>query len=491
MEAIWGAVGEAISPHMVFVASSAVALGLFWGAMPGLTTVMAMALLISLTYNMSTNAAIMFLIALHTASTYGGSITAVLINIPGTPASIPTAMEGYPLTKKGEGGLALGSAIVASFLGNWIGTVALIIFVPMILAIALKFGAWELFLLALWGIAISGTLTGKERPIKGWISGCLGLLIAMVGMEPMHAFYRFTFGSIALASGIRYLPILIGLFGMAEVIKALSMKVPERIAKQVGRIIPPFYMIKKYLWNTLRSGAIGTLVGAIPGAGPNISSFVAYDVAKRRAKPEEREKFGKGSYAGLIASEVANNATIGGSMLPTMTLGIPGSAGAAVFLGALNLHAVVVGPSIQIEHPGLMYFLYVSLIVANFLMYVMALFLIKPGVKLFTIRRELLMPLIAPLCAIGAYGANQFAFDLYIMIASGLLGFALFKMKFPLAPLILGVILGPMADENLRKAMMIFQADGASVIDVLSRPVGTVLLVIVILTFYDGIFRRR
>jgi putative tricarboxylic transport membrane protein len=288
-----------------------------------------------------------------------------------------------------------------------------------------------------------------------------------------------------------YLPILIGLFGLAEVIKALSRKTPETIAPQVGRIIPSFSMIKKYMGVTLTSGIIGTIIGAIPGAGPNISSFVAYDVAKRRAKEEEKKKFGNGSYAGLIASEVANNATIGGSLLPAMTMGIPGSAGAAIFMGALNLHAVVVGPAIQIENPGIMYFLYVALIVSNLFMYAYALLLIKPGVKVFTLSKELMMPLIAPLCAIGAYGANQVSFDLYIMIGAGILGFLFFKMKFPLAPFILGVILGPMADENLRKAILIFRSEHASVIDILSRPVGTILLIIIALTVYDGIFRRK
>ena len=491
MELIGNAVLEIFSLKMLLISSGGVILGIFWGAMPGLTTVMALALLVSLTYTMTANEAIMFLVAIQTASTFGGSITAVLINIPGTPASIPTAIEGYPLTKKGEGGLALGMSIVASFFGNWIGTIALILCVPMIIAIAMRFGSWELSLLALWGIAISGTMTEKQKPIKGWMSGWIGLLVSMVGMEPMHAFCRFTFDSVVLSNGLGYLPILIGLFGLAEVIKALSRKTPEIIAPQVSKIIPSFAMIKKYFGVTISSGIIGTIIGAIPGAGPNISSFVAYDVAKRRANEEEKKKFGNGSYAGLIASEVANNATIGGSLLPAMTLGIPGSAGAAIFMGALNLHAIAVGPAIQIEHPGIMYFLYVSLIVSNLLMYVFALLLIKPGVKVFSVKKELMMPLIAPLCAIGAYGANQVSFDLYVMIGAGIFGFLFYKMKFPLAPFILGVILGPMADENLRKAFIIFKSEGATLIDILSRPVGTTLLIIIALTIYDGIFRKR
>src|SRR4030067_3334241 len=221
---------------------------------------------------------------------------------------------------------------------------------------------------------------------------------------------------------------------------------------------------------TLRAGFIGLTIGALPAAGPNIASFLSYIVAKQRAKGEEREKFGKGSYAGLLAAEIADNACIGGDLLPTITLGIPGSAAMAIILGSLNLHGVRVGPALETHHPGLIYFFYISLIVANFLMYGVALVIIKPGVKLFTMKKEILMPLIAPLCAIGDFGINQSPFDLYVMLAVGLGGLMLYKMRYPLAPLILGVILGPMADENLRKAIMIFQGQNAGLLDILSKP---------------------
>lgn len=490
MEAILQAGETLFTPHLILLMLAGTILGMLWGAMPGLTTTMAMALFVGLTYNMSTEGMIVFLMATTTASVFGGSITAVLINIPGTPASIPTAFEGYPLAKRGEGGLALGSAIVASFYGNLLGIIALIIMVPIIISLALRFGSWEIFLLALWGIVISGTMTDKEKPLKGWISGWIGLLIAMIGMEPIHGFERFTFDEPLLMNGFDYIAVIVGLFGLAEVLRVLAMRVPDRIPERVGKIIPPFHMIKKYFVNILRSAFIGVTIGAVPGAGANISSFLAYDIARRRSKPEERKKYGDGSYEGLIASEVANNATIGGMLAPTMTLGIPGSVAAAIFIGALNLHAIRVGPAIEMEHPGLMYFLYVSLIVANLFMYAFALVLIKPSLKVFSLRKELLMPLVVPLCVIGAYARNVVMFDIYMMLGFGLLGFAFYKMKYPMAPLILGIILGPMADENLRKAIMIFQGQKATLLDILSRPIGTILIVILILTFYDGIFRR-
>lgn len=490
METVWTALRELCTLNVLLLAVGGSVLGMIWGAMPGVSTVMAMALLIGLTAKLTTYEAIMILLTIMVSSVYGGSITAVLINIPGKATAIPTAMEGYPLTLKGEGGLALGTTIVGSFIGNWIGIIAVIACVPLIMAIALKFGSWEIFLLAFWGIAICGTLVGNEKPIKGWMSGWIGLLIATIGVEPIYGVSRFTFDIPSLIDGVGDVPIIIGLFGLAEVMKSLSTSSVAVEIKQVNRIIPRFSMIKEHFGTIIRSGFIGLIIGALPAAGPNIASFLSYITAKQRATGEEREKFGKGSYAGLMAAEVADNACIGGDLLPTLTLGIPGSAAMAIILGSLNLHGIRVGPAMETHHPGLIYFFYVALILANFLMYVVALGIIKPVVKLLTIKKEILMPLIAPLCAIGAFGINQSPFDLYVMLLSGLAGFALYKMRYPVAPLILGVILGPMADENLRKALLIFQGQEATLLDVLSRPIGTILLIIIVLTFFHGLRRR-
>jgi putative tricarboxylic transport membrane protein len=492
MEAAWNTITALFTWQMMLYALTGTVLGMLWGAMPALSTTMAMALLVGMTAKMSIHGAIVFLMALMTSSTFGGAITAVLINIPGTPASIPTAMEGYPLTQKGEGGLALGMSIVGSFMGNWIGIIALMIFLPMIMAIAMKFGAWELFLLAFWGIMISGTLVGDEKPLKGWISGWLGLLIAMVGVEPIHGLHRFTFDQAVLIDGVAVIPIIIGLFGMTEIFKALSTPTKiDTVAKPIGRIIPSFSLLRKHLGTMFRASFIGIVIGALPAAGPNIASFLAYIVEKQKARGAERELFGKGSYAGLIASEVSNNACIGGSMLPTITLGIPGSAGMAILLGALNLHAIRVGPAMEIHHPGLIYFFYGALILTNLFMYVIALLAIKPSVKLFTMKKEILMPVILPLCAIGAFGINQSPFELYLMLGTGLIGWAFYEMKYPLAPMIMGVILGPMADENLRKAIIIFQGQEATLLTILSRPVGTIMLIVIALTFYKAFFAKR
>lgn len=485
----WYLIQLALTPYMLFVCLLGTTLGILWGAMPGLSTTMAMVLLIGLSAGMSQYVALMFMLGVYTGSVFGGAISAVLINIPGTPDAVPTMIEGHPLAKRGEGGLALGTAIAASFLGNWVGIVLLISFIPVLLLLALHFKSWEMFLLSMWGIAICGSMTAGERPLKGWISGWVGLLISFVGLDLIHGVPRFTFGVRILEDGISYIPILIGLFGVTEILRVLPQETPYTIPADVGRVVPPLSTIWKYSRTALRSGLIGTVIGAIPGAGANVASFLSYDIGRRRAKPEEREKWGKGSYEAIICAEVANNANIGGSLLPTLTLGIPGNAAAAAILAALELKAVVVGPTIQTENPGLIYFIYFALIIANFLMYGMAIVLVKPCVKLFSLPRQLLMPLIIPICVMGAFAVNLNYFDVWVALGAGLLGYVMIRFGFPLAPMVLAVILGPLADENLRRALFIFEDRPLSYV-ITSHPIGSVLILVVLYTFYDGIFRR-
>jgi len=485
---IWEQFLATLSPYLLIVCLGGVTLGILWGAMPGLSTTMAMALLIGLSAGMGQNSGLMFMLGVYTGSVFGGAISAVLINIPGTPDAVPTMLEGHPLAQKGEGGLALGTAIAASFMGNWVGILLLIAFIPVILLLALQFRSWEMFLLSTWGIAICGTMSCGELPLKGWISGWIGLLVAFVGLDAIHGVPRYTFGSMLLEDGISYIPVLIGLFGLTEILRVLPQENPYTIPAKVGRIVPPFGMLVKYSRAAIRSGMICTLIGAIPGAGANVASFLSYDIGKRRASPEERAKWGKGSYEGIVCAEVANNANIGGSLLPTLTLGIPGNAAAAAILAALELKNVVVGPAIQIEHPGLIYFIYFGLIIANFLMYGMAIALVRPCVKLFSLPRSLLMPLIIPLCVLGAFAVSLNYFDVYVMLGAGLVGYLLHRFGFPLAPLVLAVILGPLADENLRRALLLFE--DKSIWYILARPIGTPLILVVLYTFYDGIFKR-
>lgn len=486
---IWDSILQALTPYLLLVTLAGVSLGIVWGAMPGLSTTMAMALLIGLSAGMEQNTALSFMLGVYTGSVFGGAISAVMLNIPGTPDAVPTMIEGHQLARRGEGGQALGMAIAASFIGNWVGIVLLVGFIPLILTFALNFRSWEMFLLAIIGISISGSMSAGSLPLKGWIVGWLGILVALVGLDSIHAVPRFTYGFLELYDGINYIAVLIGLFGMTEIFRVLPKKVHYEIPSKVGRVIPSIKAVARYAKAAVRSGILGTFIGAIPGAGANVASFLAYDIGRRRAKPEEAKKWGKGSYEAIVSAEVANNANIGGSMLPTLALGIPGNAAAAALLAALTLKNVVVGPTIEIDHPGLIYFIYTALVVANLLMYGAAIALIKPCVKLFSLPRGLLLPLIIPICVIGAYAVRLNMFDVWVMFAFGLVGYVLNQYRFPTAPMVLGVILAPLADENFRRAMIVFE--DKTLYFVFSQWIGTILLIAVAFIFIEGVMRLR
>jgi putative tricarboxylic transport membrane protein len=467
-------------PSMLLLALAGVGFGIIWGAMPALSTNMAMALALGLTYKMDPNIAVLFLLSILMGSSFGGAISAILINIPGTPDAVPTMMAGHPLAREGKGGLALGCSIFFTFIANWMGLIVLVMLVPVMINLALRFSSWEIFLLALLGVAVSGTLTAGERPIKGWISGWLGLALGMVGGESIHGIDRFTFGSVELVNGIEFLPVLVGLFGLTEILKVLREETPYSLPSTVGGFFPPLSFYKKFWKSAVRSGIIGIIIGIIPGTGANVASFISYRIGEQLTKKD----FSKGSFEGIVCSEVANNAVIGGAMLPTMTLGIPGSNSTAIFLAALNLHGIIVGPSINQDQPGFMYFLYACLLLTNFLMYGMAFALIKPSVKLFSLPRGVLMPVIAIFCLLGSYIVAYNFFDVYLMFLMGVFGYLLSKWKVPFAPLVLGIILAPMVDVNLRRSLDLYRDN---FLGILSRPIGLFLLVAVFLTFYYGI----
>ncbi len=477
----------ALNPALLAMTLAGVCLGIIWGALPGLSTTMAMGLLIGLSAGMSQDVAITFMLGVYTGSVFGGAISAVLINIPGTPDAVPTMIEGHQLAQKGEGGQALGMAIAASFIGGGIGIILLITLIPLILVFALNFRSWEMFWLAVIGIMVAGSMSAGSVPLKGWIAGWLGLLVALVGLDAIHAVPRFTFGTFALYDGISYVAILIGLFGLAEIFRTLPDKDKPTIPSRVGRLFPPMGLLAKYTPSAIRSGVIGTFIGAIPGAGANVASFLAYDIGRRRASDEDKAKWGRGSYHALVCAETANNANIGGSMLPTLALGIPGNAAAAALLAALTLKNVIVGPTIEIDHPGLIYFIYAALIIANVMMYAAAFALIGPCVKLFSLPRGILMPLILPVCIIGAYSVKLSMIDVWIMFGAGVMGWLFSIFKFPVAPVVLGVILAPLADENLRRSLLVFE--DKSLGHVVSQWIGTILMIAVLIVVIEGVLR--
>lgn len=457
-------------------------LGILWGAMPGLSMTMGMALLAQFSYSMGIVDATAFLMGIYTGATFGGAISAILINIPGTPDAVPTQLAGYPVAKRGRGGEALGMAIAGSFIGNLAGVLVLVALTPVLLVFALNFGAWEQFLLAVWGILIAGSLSGEsDSALKGWISGWLGLCLAMIGIEPIAGYDRMTFGIPNLLGGVQFIPALIGLFGLAEVLRIANQQDTDRIPAEVGRVVPSLGHFRRYANSALRSSAIGTFIGMVPGGGAPMATFLAYDWGQKSSGKD----FSKGSVEGVVCSETANNACIGGSLLPTMSLGIPGTAAAAVFMAALAFQGVIVGPAIGQSQPGFMEFLYGTLLVANFAMYVFGFSLIKPSIWALSIRKDVLMPLVSVLCVVGAYSLQLSTFDMYVMLVFGVVGYALKKWEFPLAPMVFAMILGGMADENFRKAMIIFSSDGF--LDLFLRPIGLIMMGIIAITLYKGV----
>ncbi|MDX9935402.1 MAG: tripartite tricarboxylate transporter permease, partial [Sphaerochaetaceae bacterium] len=344
---------EFLTPMTLFNVLWATQLGIIVGMLPGLTATMGIALLTTLTFRMPADNAVLILICMYIGSIYGGSRSAILLNIPGTPANAATAVDGHPLSRQGKAGEAIGIATTGSFLGSVIGMIMLALFTPIIGNFALNFQSIEFFWLAIFGVIISGTLTAPKDPLKGWISGFFGLAIAMIGMEGIHAHVRFNFGIFELSGGIRLIPAMVGAFGFAEVIMMMKHQAVEIIKSDIKRVVPRPKEVFKYWKTIIRSGLIGTFIGAIPGVGEDIGAWVSYDFARRASK--ESEKFGHGSIEGLIASETGNNAAVGGAIIPVLSLAIPGSAPAAVLLAAMYIHGVRPGPLIMVENPQFVY----------------------------------------------------------------------------------------------------------------------------------------
>jgi len=474
------AIGSAWGGANMLIIAGAVLLGLIVGAIPGLTGTMALALLINITYGMSRSAAVAFMLGTYVGAVSGGLFSAVMLNIPGTPNAAATALDGYPLALQGKGAKARFGGITASCLGTLISCVIMMLATPVISNVALKFGKWELFLLAVFGITICGNLTQDSTPLKGWIGGFLGFFCAMVGVDGIYNGARFIWIP-ELTSGVTLIPALIGLFGIAEVLSVLQDRTPIKITDTSGTMIPDKQEMRSILKPVLRSSLIGCGIGAIPGAGEDIAAWLSYSVGKARSKA--KELFGKGSFEGISCSETANNACIPGAMIPMLTLAIPGSTQAAMFLAAMNLHGIQPGPMLTLKDPTFMYVVGLTLVIASLSMFVIALFLTKPMTKILQINRKILMPIIVVLTVVGAYASRSTLFDVKLMLVFGVIGFLLRKVKIPMAPITLGLILGGTADTSFRQALSL---GNGSIIPLLSRTVGDILIAVVVMTLISG-----
>ena len=452
-------------------------LGIIVGMLPGLTATMGVALMTTLTYKFASSHAILILICMYIGAIFGGSRTAILINIPGTPANAATTVDGNPLAKQGKAGQAMGLATTGSFLGSLFGMVMLAIFTPIIGNAALSFHSFEYFWLTIFGIIICGTLTAPKDPLKGWVAGFLGLFVATIGMEGMHAYRRFCFGNVNLAGGIQLLPAMIGVFGFSEVLMVMKKPEIKIVSRKIERVIPRLKDIIKYWKTIIRSGFIGTIVGAIPGVGEDIAAWVSYDFAKKASK--EKEKYGKGSIEGLIAAETGNNAAVAGAIIPVLSLAVPGSAPAAVLLGAMFIHGIRPGPLLMIENPDFVYQVVAMIFLATCAMFILGLSLIRVFVKILIIPRQKLMPVVFTLCVIGSYALSAKMFDILVMTVFGLIGYAMKEMDYPVAPFVLGIILGDLLDNNLRRSLVL--TDG-NIIPFFTRPISFVFFLFILIT---------
>lgn len=482
MEALsqfFAAVGHFATPLFLFHVAWATLLGILVGSLPGLTATMGVALLTTLTYTLDKDAAILVLICMYVGAIYGGSRSAILLNIPGTPASAATSLDGFPLAQKGQAGYAMALATAGSAMGTIVGIGLLVLLAPALADIALDFGSFEFFWLAVFGIVISGQLTGGVSPLKGYIAGILGLMVAMVGSEGIHAHIRFNLGYSELNGGIALIPAMVGAFGFAEVLTVMWRKKPVLSAKKLkeDRILPKLADLWKYKITIGRSGVIGTLVGIIPGVGEDIGAWASYAAAKRSSK--ERKQFGSGSKEGLTAAETGNSAVVPGALIPALTLAVPGSAPAAVLIAALFIHGVRPGPMIMIEQPDFIYSVAAMLLFATLAITIYGLSLTRLFILVLRIPREFLMPVVFTLCVIGPYALTQRVFDIWVMVGFGLFGFVLRKMNYPMAPLVLGIILGSLLDKSLRRGLTL---SNGSLEPFFMRPISAMFVIVIVLS---------
>jgi len=431
--------------------------GIVVGSLPGLTATMGCALLIPFTYSLPPVEGLLLLMGIFTGGIYGGSISGILIRTPGTPAAAATLLDGYPLTQKGEGGKAIGIATVSSFVGGTIGALIMAFLAPEIALFGLRFGPPEFFALAVFGLTMIISISG-ESLLKGVIVVLIGLLLTTIGFDPLSGVARFSFENDNLLGGITFIPVLIGLFGFAQVFRNVeTMGVVPQVKSKVGRILPKLKDIRTLLPTMGKSGTIGALMGSVPGLGCDVAAFVAYGEAKRTSKtPEE---FGKGSHEGIAAPESANNGAVGGAMIPMLTLGVPGDAVTAVLLGALTIHGLQPGPLLFKDHIDIVYPLFAGMILCQVVLLIVGLSGAKLFAKLININVSVLTPIIFLLCITGAYAMRFSFFDVGLALIVGILAYFMDKAKFPISPILLALILGPMAEQNMRRALLMSHDD--------------------------------
>jgi len=488
MQYVLEAILTVLTPINLFTLIISTAAGLMMGVLPGLSATMAVALLTGLTYSFSHEAALIALLGVYVGAVSGGCQSAILLNIPGTPASAATALDGFPLARQGKGGLAIFVATTASCIGTLISVVFVLSLTPLLTSISLMFTSWEFFLLSIFGILICGAITGQGKAVKGWISGIIGLLVAQVGYDRINMFPRFSYDNVNMMGGLQLIPVMIGLFGFPEIVRAFKKeKEKEVLNLSKFHYKDGFKIIGKNIGAIIRSACIGVGVGVIPGVGEDVGGWLSYWATKTFTKNPE-PKFGEGNVKGIASAETGNNACIGGAIIPVLSLAVPGSAPAAVLLAALLMHGYRPGPLLLRDFPDVVYKIGVYLVFASIAMWAIAQLMSKATVKILRLNKYILMPIIFCLCVVGSYLINFNLFDIKTMYAFGLVGLLLTWADVPLAPFLLGVILGPMCDENLRRGL---DLSNGSFAPMFQRPICIIFFVVICLMILSqlGFFR--
>ncbi|MGD9153901.1 MAG: tripartite tricarboxylate transporter permease [Bacillota bacterium] len=477
-------------PVTLIIILVSVVIGIIFGAIPGLSATMAIAMCLPITYGMTDINGMAAIVGLYIGGISGGLISAILLNMPGTPSSIATCFDGRPMALKGQAGKALGVGIVFSFIGTMISIAALVTIAPRLAEIAIKFGPFEYFSVTVFAISLIISLTGKSL-IKGLMMGIFGLMIATVGLAPVDNVPRYIFGISEFMSGFDILTVLVGLYAISEILESANKTtVLDKSQIESNVAIKGFgFTLKEFtgqIWNAIRSAVIGIAIGILPGIGGGTSNILAYSTAKNQSK--NPEQFGTGIIDGLVASESANNATIGGAIIPLLTLGIPGDSVTAMMLGGLIIHGITPGPLIFDQNGKIVYAIFAAMVVASLMMLVTEFFGLRVFIKILRVPKYILLPLILVLCAIGAFGLNSRVFDIWSILIFGVIGYLLLKADFPLPPLILGFILGRTLETNLRRGLMYSHGD---FLEFFRHPISLVFLVLAMLSVVFSLLKLK
>lgn len=468
-------------PGLIALVAAGTCAGVYVGAIPGLSGTMAVSLLASFTFGWRANAALALMVGVFVGAVFGGSRSAILLNIPGAPAAVATSLDGYPLAKKGLAGEAMGIATTQSFIGTLLGAAALAAFAPPISQIALRFRSVDYLMLALMGLMMVGGL-GANSFKRGLITGAIGLFLGCVGVDPQTAVKRFTFDFVYLNSGVDYVVAMIGLFGASEALYQLAELRARPARQKAGRIIPSWKETLRYLPLSIRSAVLGVLVGALPGAGGDIAALLAYDQARRTVR-DPQVPFGEGAVEGVVAPETANNAAIGGAFIPMLTLGIPGDAVTAVMIGALSIHGLRPGPNFIRDTPELFWLIVACLALAALFLLLFGLTGIRLFTKIVEIPKGILMPVILVLSAIGAYAIRGSVYDIAWMFGFGALGYILKRFDYPVAPVVLGIILSTLFEDNFRRGVMLAGSLGGMLAGIFTSAISILLFAVLVFLF--------